>query len=564
MSLNISSDWKNIPLNKENVSKPLTNGLYLYELAILQNEPNTLTFLEEMFEARIEESDSYKKLLPQVVEKAIKSGDLKHLETIFGHDLFPLGTPLPCGQLPLQLAVLENKEDIVKLLMEQEADPTLKDFQGLSAIDHAVLMKNQKMLSLILSKAICKDQKQVEKALVNKASASAFNKLKQKTDKLLAVNVNKLTPLCKAAYEGKLDEIKKLYTNGELNKWDQFGMTPIHYAILGNQLEAVDLLAQKRADVKKYTLETYRLSQSEVDSPLHLAAIACNEKMIEKLIKLGLKPNATNKEGQTALHYGAVCENLKAMQALIQNKASPRFLDNQKISPLALVGIGALQKDPLALSYTQILLFTISIAYWLNCIGYAKDLISPELTNMIVGVLVVANIATDIIGTNWLGLGGIALGAFTSFGDAPFFALRTFKIVSSAFGGLKAAWNNFSYRKWTAARNFIVHTTNVATSFSLLWENIAKLPAYKVFWLKNLTPIERALDPSLDPTIPNDAGLILSPDFDMQRFREKGVSYANQLFRDYAKKYHVDKTTDPRASEAYIRVEQALQTLKSS
>lgn len=54
------------------------------------------------------------------------------------------------GYLFLHYAVLENKPAVVAKLLELGADPSLTDPQGLSAIDHAALQKNPRILSLLV------------------------------------------------------------------------------------------------------------------------------------------------------------------------------------------------------------------------------------------------------------------------------------------------------------------------------------------------------------------------------------------------------------------------------
>lgn len=475
-------------------------------------------------------------LIPNLknLEHAIKIADELLVKGVLNED--SINQPLPNGRLPLHLAILENQPKIVSDLLEKGADPELRDINGLNAFDHAALMQNKEITALLLSKVVGIYQDYIDGLLKNPASTSAMNALKAKTDKLIAVDVKTLTPLCRAAYEGNLDEIRKL--GGDLNKLDKFGKSPLHYTILGKRIKAFNLLIEKGADVKICT--------SEGDSALHLAALTGSSFFIKELIKRDLNPNLPNKQGQTPLHYAAAEEKFTAIKCLIVQGARPTIQDNQKICPLSLIGTSALQRDPLALSKTQVLLFAISMAYWTYYLAQTLGL-QPE--TLISAEIFPAHILTGqqlatLFGGSWATFGTLFTGS-----TALFQAFHTYDVVSSAFKGLKACWDNLGYRNWTVARNVVVHTANITSSLGSLWQRLPpvfpqapEISTVVRAKFEKLSEVDRILSPSLNPTNAEEAALIFSPEFDFSKFQNEGMSYLNKgFYRKLSLKYHPDR-----------------------
>lgn len=171
--------------------------------------------------------------LPLDFQSSIKQGNVDLVTGLITQGL-SVNQPLPNGEMPLHFAVRLNKPDVALTLLKLGADPEIKDFQHLSAIDHAALMKNESMLANILGYKIGKDLKEVQEQIKCKGSASHVNQLKNKIQKISTVDVQKLTPINKAAYQGNLDELTKLSPQ-TINEFDANGLTPIHYAILAGR-----------------------------------------------------------------------------------------------------------------------------------------------------------------------------------------------------------------------------------------------------------------------------------------------------------------------------------------
>jgi len=81
---------------------------------------------------------------------------------------------------------------------------------------------------------------------------------------------------------------------------DQVGLTPLHYAAIGNKLHTAEKLLRGGADPNSTDIIGW--------SPLHYATVLCYEGMVETLLKLGTTagdPTLKVLSGWTPLHYAA-------------------------------------------------------------------------------------------------------------------------------------------------------------------------------------------------------------------------------------------------------------------
>lgn len=95
--------------------------------------------------------------------------------------------------------------------------------------------------------------------------------------------------------EAIAESIKLLLDNGfDPNSADNFGLTPLHYAVKNGNKTAVTMLL--RAGAKPSATET-----SYGNSPLHYAATLGNEGFIQDLVAAGGDPKLSRKDGQNSL-----------------------------------------------------------------------------------------------------------------------------------------------------------------------------------------------------------------------------------------------------------------------
>ena len=107
---------------------------------------------------------------------------------------------------------------------------------------------------------------------------------------------------------------KNKYENISLNKVDQNGMYPIHYAAGENDSKGLEILLRRGVDVNT-------LSKKDNATPLQIASVMGNLDIIIILLKKGALINLRNNAGLTALHYASLNGYLECVKYLIDNGA---------------------------------------------------------------------------------------------------------------------------------------------------------------------------------------------------------------------------------------------------
>jgi hypothetical protein len=363
---------------------------------------------------------------------------------------------------PLREALFQNKPGEIKRLLEAGADPEVKDEQNLSAIDHAVLVGNQQILALFVGHKIQKDHASILSDLQAGAGSKIVAQLVQTLDRMKAIDLTKLDPIYRAAYEGNLEELKRYPSL--VNDSDKKGMTPLQYAILGNRPDAVKELLKMGANAA--------VVDKNKDSIAHYIAMSGSRELLSLFPKL--KYDQPNSQGQTPLHYAAACQNLELFQAMTVDTTPRGYLDNQGLSPLAYFGGASNQKDPLKLSKLQLALFTMTMAYALIQYGVITNIDSlfpswfvpsqmipihiPELALVLTTIQGMGTSAAEKVGSllfylNW--------GTIFPL-DLAYKLWIAAGVAHASFDGLKTCLANAANRPLASLRNAVVHTANAS------------------------------------------------------------------------------------------------------
>jgi ankyrin repeat protein len=364
------------------------------------------------------------------LQNAIQSGNLSEIEKTLLQGS-SINEPLPNGELPLHFDIRANAGKNSKALLELGANPMLKDFQGLSAIDHAILMKNDNATGDLLSYIVGKSCEEIKDEMRSLSSQNHFR------------------------------EITKRMTNLEQE------------AKKKNSIDPNFLNAQKH-------------------SLLHFAVVSENSKeLVQQALALKVDPNLQNNLGETALHFACAKGDISAIGALIQNGADIHLKDHQGRSALALLGQQVLQKDPLALSSFEGAFFIFSSLGWLTSIAAQRGYLTldPNVLGFLqttLGALATFSsfgVFLQNFESNWtkavyflsplfidVPTGGFIkayqetklenLGTLVSLASGLSLQLwRTHYSTTKAFINIKACWNNLGYRDpLTIGRNLLVHT----------------------------------------------------------------------------------------------------------
>lgn len=257
----------------------------------------------------------------------------------------PEAPKLRKGETPLHWAVRNHNHGLAFQLRIMGHSPIIPDSQGLSPIDEAVLQDDQKMMQILLYADILSDpQKQA-------VFLSQLDNAQKNLTALKQIDPNTLSPVCRAAYEGNVDELE---TANGLDQPDEKGLTPLHYALLGGDPKAVYYLASR------YSSFNY----------------------------LTPKARPTDFGGHSYLDYAIASGNLAFFEAF-QSFGVPFKLDTQDQQFAFLIASGLLQqqiardahkKDPIALGRADMTLGVLNVINLvLQGIGFATQ---PAVANV--------------------------------------------------------------------------------------------------------------------------------------------------------------------------------------
>jgi ankyrin repeat protein len=469
-------------------------------------------------------------------EKAILKGDI-HLVNQSLSNGCSLDKPLPSGELPLHLAVRSNQPRLTELFINRGANPLQRDIQRMQALDHASLSSNPLHKALILGLATDnRDVSKIQRQMQCKLHDSD-TKLKNKINFYKTVGLSPFSPpLGKAVFQGNLLNINR----NNINQLDSKGLAPIHYAILGNQVGAIQELIALGADLK--------ILGPDQDSLLHIASMRnINPAILQLLLGMGLDPNAKNDQKQNPLHFAAIEDNLIAIRLLSQAGAISSLSDAQGVTPFALVGSFVSDRDPLKLSLSDFLYPALIGSVLLAPIALQNGWIHPETllnTSNIVqtvntylpkALLAYAGVQmflpsppqerTGIYSNGSL----LDLGAFialTLFPDAlPTWCKtgltiwNTYKILRNTQQGLQTCYQNIGYRNpIKIGTKALLHSLSITPTLIMIQQNISSY-----FQNKSLEYLLKEVSESL-------AAYKKSPDSN-----ESKRKAAENLFEYYAK-----------------------------
>lgn len=192
------------------------------------------------------------------------------------------------GDLNLHEAAQQNDVGQMKFLLNRGADIEFRDEMGKNAFHYAVFGGHQEIINMLLDKdaevseRVSKEDSEVQKAV---------NKGRQ--------------PIHTAV--------------------DRDGKQPIHYAAMGGQIEALEMLLGKGAQLDA--------TDNAGKTPLHSAVLSGNVDMIANLKEKGADLNAQDKDGRTPLHMAVLLGQTAVVQKLLELGANRYILDKRGDEP---------------------------------------------------------------------------------------------------------------------------------------------------------------------------------------------------------------------------------------
>ena len=216
--------------------------------------------------------------------------DTRNKVTTILKTLFKLGHAAnkSCNtETPLMVAVGTHDEEIIKLLLENGADPNLYDNRDeMNALALAIILNEVPVIKLLLSYG----------AKINNACCRSMTPLQ--------LSVNKSSEVAKLLLQNGANIHQVLQSNSDAINLSK---PPLIYAIDTNNLYLASILLEHGEDINQCYGECS-------NSPIHLATMKGSEDMVKLLIQFGANLNKRNGRGDTplglALHQKTIGRNI--------------------------------------------------------------------------------------------------------------------------------------------------------------------------------------------------------------------------------------------------------------
>ena len=236
------------------------------------------------------------------------------------------------GATTLMIACCNHSNDIVKLLLQNNADPDHLPKTGLTTLMLTCRLGYTKIAELLLE----------HNASINKSDNFGWTALthasfegNSQVIQILgqhSVNINiktkqGRTPLHIASQHGHLIVVEKLLKlKADVNVTDNYGRTPLFEASLKGHVQLVNMLL--RAKASPFIPNMTKLT------PLHAASLNCHVQVVETLLEAGADPNAANQERVTPLYAASSSGSLQIVNRLLESSADPNISANNGTTPL--------------------------------------------------------------------------------------------------------------------------------------------------------------------------------------------------------------------------------------
>ncbi|EAT46629.1 AAEL002234-PA [Aedes aegypti] len=266
---------------------------------------------------------------------------------------------------PLHIACLMNRTKLVRVLLQNGANTSLKNCDNLIPLHLAVTNRNAEVVKLLMAEHHQLDPSHVNSALsiaarkgfldisnillecgadisviscvmnrpelylLHSASRQGYHKilrflLQERCFEVNAEDSNGLTPLLHAVINSSIQTTEILIQFGaNVNHTTKFGQNVLTFATMHDHLDLVRYFVNNFPSVIDYVLS----ETTNQNNCLHIAALKGSYEMVKYFVKLHLDRcyhlNAQNQDGFTALHICAQTGNEKLFRILLDSGADP-------------------------------------------------------------------------------------------------------------------------------------------------------------------------------------------------------------------------------------------------
>ncbi|MBN38875.1 MAG: hypothetical protein CMI29_10475 [Opitutae bacterium] len=184
---------------------------------------------------------------------------------------------------PLHSAAWGRNVAALEVLLEEGSDVDARTDEGETPGMTAALRGEKEILEILF--ALSADPHAKDRHGTNLIDLAGAGGHRAIVEMLRRIGVKNKNPLHIAAGLGEQEKVKKLLQSGrKINDRDSFGATPLLIAMVAGQEKMVDFLLSRKADPKITAKEGYTL--------MHGAAFSGKKSLVRKALSLGLEVNA--------------------------------------------------------------------------------------------------------------------------------------------------------------------------------------------------------------------------------------------------------------------------------
>lgn len=238
------------------------------------------------------------------------------------------------GNTFLCIAVSEEQVEVVRLLLEANADPNLKcdTYRDFTPLHKAVATEQLEVAKLLLDaganvNAIRKYGDTPLHWAMNIGQSDMVKLLLEAGANVNATSLDGDTPLHWAVNRGEKEVVKSLIEAGAIvSAKSRHGNTPLHYAVINRQEEMVNILIAAGANVNTIREDGY--------TPLHWAVYRQMSKIVKLLLAAGANVNVAKNDGYTPLHTAVDNVQKEMVKLLLVASANVNRIDKIGNTPL--------------------------------------------------------------------------------------------------------------------------------------------------------------------------------------------------------------------------------------
>lgn len=238
------------------------------------------------------------------------------------------------GNTFLCIAVSEEQVEVVRLLLEANANPNLKcdTYRDFTPLHKAVATEQLEVANLLLDaganvNAIQKYGGTPLLRAMNTGQSEMVKLLLKAGANVNATSLDGDTPLHRAVRRGKKEVVKSLIEAGAIaSAKGMHGNTPLHYAVINGEKEMVNILIAAGANVNTIRKDGY--------TPLHWAVCRQMSEIVKLLLAAGANVNVAKNGGYTPLHTAVNNVQKEMVELLLAAGADVNRIDKIGNTPL--------------------------------------------------------------------------------------------------------------------------------------------------------------------------------------------------------------------------------------